>query len=75
MVASSGWLHPALAAMEMCQMVVQGQWEKDSPLLQLQHMTPELVAACAAQDVSTVFDLAEMEDEEARREMLQVGTA
>lgn len=56
-------------------MVVQGQWEKDSPLLQLPHMTTELVAACAAQDVSTVFDLAEMEDEEARREMLQVGTA
>ncbi len=71
-VASSGWLHPALAAMEMCQMVVQGQWEKDSPLLQLPHFTPQLAAAAAAKDISTVFDLVEMEDEE-RRELLQVG--
>jgi hypothetical protein len=70
-VASSGWLHPALAAMEMCQMVVQGQWEKDSPLLQLPHFTPQLAAAAAAKDVSTVFDLVEMEDED-RRELLQV---
>jgi pre-mRNA-splicing helicase BRR2 len=70
-VASSGWLHPALAAMEMCQMVVQGQWEKDSPLLQLPHITPQLAAAAAGKEVSTVFDLIEMEDED-RRELLQV---
>lgn len=70
-VASSGWLHPALAAMEMCQMVVQGQWEKDSPLLQLPHITPQLAAGAAAKDISTVFDLIEMDDEE-RRELLQV---
>jgi pre-mRNA-splicing helicase BRR2 len=70
-VASSGWLHPALAAMEMSQMVVQGQWEKDSPLLQLPHFTPQLAAAAAAKEVSTVFDLVEMDDEE-RRELLQV---
>lgn len=73
-VASSGWLHPALAAMEMCQMVVQGQWEKDSPLLQLPHITPQLAAAAAAKDISTVFDLIEMDDEE-RRELLQVCAA
>eukprot|EP00879_Flechtneria_rotunda_P006108 GHRR01006421.1.p1 GENE.GHRR01006421.1~~GHRR01006421.1.p1 ORF type:complete len:1855 (+),score=687.13 GHRR01006421.1:742-6306(+) len=71
-VASSGWLHPALAAMEMCQMVVQGQWEKDSPLLQLPHITPQLAAAAAAKEVSTVFDLIEM-DEEERRELLQLS--
>ncbi|KAF8063039.1 BRR2A [Scenedesmus sp. PABB004] len=71
-VASSGWLHPALAAMEMSQMVVQGQWEKDSPLLQLPHVTPELASAAAAKGVATVFDLAEMEEEE-RRELLQLS--
>lgn len=71
-VASSGWLHPALAAMEMCQMVVQGQWEKDSPLLQLPHITPQLAAAAAAKHISTVFDLIEMDDEE-RRELLQLS--
>jgi hypothetical protein len=57
--------------MEMCQMVVQGQWEKDSPLLQLPHITPQLAAAAAGKEVSTVFDLIEMDDED-RRELLQV---
>jgi hypothetical protein len=49
----------------------QGQWEKDSPLLQLPHVTPQLAAAAAAQGVSTVFDLIEMEDSD-RQELLQV---
>jgi len=53
-------------------MVTQGQWEKDSPLLQLPHITPQVAAAAAAKDISTVFDLIEMEDED-RRELLQVG--
>lgn len=53
-------------------MVVQGQWEKDSPLLQLPHITPQTAAAAAAKDIGTVFDLIEM-DEEERRELLQVG--
>ena len=38
-IASSGWLAPAVAAMEMSQMVTQGMWDKDSPLLQLPHFT------------------------------------
>lgn len=38
-VASNSWLGPALAAMEMCQMVTQGLWDKDSPLLQVRRRT------------------------------------
>ena len=38
-IASSGWLSPALVAMEMSQMVTQAMWEKDSLLLQLPHIT------------------------------------
>jgi len=38
-IASSGWLSPALVAMEMSQMVTQAMWDKDSVLLQLPHMT------------------------------------
>ena len=34
-ISSSGWLRPALAAMEMCQMVTQGMWERDSVLMQV----------------------------------------
>lgn len=70
-IASSGWLHPALAAMEMGQMVTQALWDRDSPLLQLPHFSPELAARCAEKEVTGVFDLIEMEEED-RRELLQV---
>jgi pre-mRNA-splicing helicase BRR2 len=70
-VASSGWYTPALAAMDMSQMVTQGLWDKDPPLLQLPGVTREVAAAAAAAGVEGVFDLVDME-EEARRELLQV---
>lgn len=38
-IASHGWLSPALVAMEMSQMVTQAMWDKDSVLLQLPHFT------------------------------------
>ena len=60
-ISSSGWLNPALAAMEMAQMSAQGLWDRDSPLLQLPHFTKELAAACAKGGVESVFDLQEME--------------
>ncbi|KAL4451451.1 hypothetical protein ABPG75_007113 [Micractinium tetrahymenae] len=71
-ISSSGWLNPALAAMEMSQMVTQGLWQRDPVLMQLPHSTRELAAACAEKGVETVFDLLEMEDYD-RRELLQMS--
>ncbi|KAL6751574.1 RNA helicase, activating signal cointegrator 1 [Haematococcus lacustris] len=71
-VASSGWLSPALVAMEMSQMVTQGLWDKDSPLMQLPHISKELAARCTAQGCASVFDLIDME-EDARRELLALS--
>lgn len=34
-ISSNGWLKPALAAMELSQMVVQGLWSKDNVLMQV----------------------------------------
>jgi pre-mRNA-splicing helicase BRR2 len=34
-ISSNGWLKPALAAMELSQMVVQGLWNKDHVLKQV----------------------------------------
>ncbi len=51
-VASSGWLGPALVAMEMSQMVTQGLWDRDSPLLQLPHVTKEVAQRLAKDGVS-----------------------
>jgi pre-mRNA-splicing helicase BRR2 len=45
--------------------------DSDSPLLQLPHITPDLAKRCAEKGVSSVFELAELEDE-ARRELLQM---
>jgi len=68
-ISSSGWLNPALAAMELSQMITQAMWERDSPLMQLPHVGKETAVACTKAGVETVFDLLDMEDD-ARRELL-----
>lgn len=48
-VASEGWLKPALAAMELSQMVVQGLWaDRDSVLLQVPHISRDMAAVLEA---------------------------
>ena len=59
-LSSSGWLNPALAAMEMCQMITQGMWDRDSLLLQLPHFTKDLAERCKESDITSVFELMEM---------------
>lgn len=71
-ISSSGWLSPALAAMEMAQMVTQACWERDSPLMQVPHLTKDTAAAAAKAGVESIFDLADMEDD-ARQELLQMS--
>lgn len=70
-VASSGWLAPALAAMELCQLLTQGLWAKDPPLMQLPHVTRDAAARARAAGVESVFDL--LEAEEGAREALLAG--
>ena len=45
-LSSNGWLSPALAAMELAQMVTQAMWGKDSYLKQLPHFTADTVKRC-----------------------------
>lgn len=59
-VSSNSWLNPALAAMEMSQMVIQGMWDRDSLLMQLPHFTKELAAQCKEAGVESIFDILEM---------------
>ncbi|XP_018470327.2 DExH-box ATP-dependent RNA helicase DExH12 [Raphanus sativus] len=71
-ISSNGWLDLALLAMEASQMVTQGMWERDSMLLQLPHFTKDLAKRCQENNIETVFDLVEMEDEE-RQELLKMN--
>lgn len=73
-ISSEGWLKPCLAAMEICQMIVQGMWDKDSLLLQIPHFTPDIVERCSEYkeaEIETPFDIIALEDE-VRDELLQL---
>ncbi|XP_015119554.1 putative U5 small nuclear ribonucleoprotein 200 kDa helicase [Diachasma alloeum] len=70
-LSSSGWLTPAVAAMELAQMMTQAMWSKDSYLKQLPHFTAETIKRCTDKGVENVFDVMELEDED-RNRLLQL---
>merc|ERR1719410_3994 len=63
-LSSNGWLSPAIAAMELAQMVTQAMWSKDSYLRQLPHFTKDLIDASIERGVESIFDIMELEDED-----------
>jgi len=73
-ISSQGWLRPAISAMELSQMVIQGMWDKDSELLQIPHFNAEII--CRLKNlqppVITVFDVLEMDDD-IREQQLQLS--
>lgn len=75
-VSSECWLKPCIAAMELCQMVVQGLWDRDSYLLQIPHFTPEIVARCEAhgEGIESPLGILELEDD-VRDSLLQLPPA
>jgi pre-mRNA-splicing helicase BRR2 len=48
--------------MEMSQMVVQAMWDRDSPLLQIPHFTPETVRVLKEYDVKDVYEFMDKMD-------------
>ncbi|KFY16944.1 hypothetical protein V491_05161 [Pseudogymnoascus sp. VKM F-3775] len=61
-VLSSGGHLNAMNAMEMSQMVVQGMWDRDSPLKQIPHFTPEVIKAANSAGVTDIFGFMEAMD-------------
>jgi pre-mRNA-splicing helicase BRR2 len=70
-ISSSSWLNPALAAMELSQMVTQAIWDSDSPLKQIPHFNDERVTRCKEKGVESVLDVMDLEDDQ-RKEILQM---
>eukprot|EP00456_Euglypha_rotunda_P073345 TRINITY_DN6677_c2_g1_i8.p1 TRINITY_DN6677_c2_g1~~TRINITY_DN6677_c2_g1_i8.p1 ORF type:complete len:537 (+),score=83.81 TRINITY_DN6677_c2_g1_i8:202-1611(+) len=68
-ISSSGWLTPALATMELAQMVTQGLWNTDSPLMQIPHIDKDLAKECEKKGIEGVPDLIDMDDD-ARTKLL-----
>jgi pre-mRNA-splicing helicase BRR2 len=73
-LSSNGWLGPAMAAMELAQMVTQAVWNKDSYLKQLPHFTPEFIKRCNEKGVESVFDIMDLDDDE-RNSLLHLDEA
>jgi pre-mRNA-splicing helicase BRR2 len=60
-LSSEGHLN-AMSAMEMSQMVVQAMWDRDSPLLQIPHFTPETVQVLNEFGVKDVYEFMDKMD-------------
>ncbi len=75
-ISSNGWLKPALAAMELSQMIVQGLWNKDHPLKQIPHFTDDIIKRCLAHNgdepVESVFDILTLDDD-VRNDLLRLS--
>lgn len=71
-ISSSGWLTPALASMELAQMITQAVWDSDSILKQLPHFSDDLIQRCKAKDVESIFDLMDLEEKE-RNQLLKLS--
>jgi pre-mRNA-splicing helicase BRR2 len=74
-ISSNSWLKPALAAMEVSQMIVQGLWSKDNVLMQVPHFTAEIIQRIyrhgSNERVETVFDILSLDDD-VRNDLLRL---
>lgn len=60
-LSSDGHLN-AMGAMEMSQMVVQAMWDRDSPLKQIPHFSPEVIKTANDAGAKDIFEFMELMD-------------
>jgi len=61
-ISSNSWLAPALAAMELSQMITQAIWDSDANLKQLPHVDNEFLKKAADEKIETIYDIVELDD-------------
>ncbi|AGO13973.1 AaceriAGR113Wp [[Ashbya] aceris (nom. inval.)] len=54
----------ATTAMDLSQMLIQGCWDTDSPLVQVPAFDKDILKKCAEYKVETVYDIMALEDDE-----------
>lgn len=81
-IYGAGWYSPAVAAMELSQMVIQAVWDSDSVFRQLPHFSLDLIQRLTKMEpeCETIFDLLSMDDKRrnsilnlSKREMTDVA--
>jgi pre-mRNA-splicing helicase BRR2 len=75
-ISSNGSLTPALAAMELSQMITQAVWDNDSVFKQLPHFNDEMIERLKkdAPDVETIFDFVDMDDASRKKVLSSLNT-
>merc|ERR1712176_349603 len=77
-ISSNGWLKPALAAMELSQMIVQGLWNRDSILKQIPHFDDQIIRRCKdakndeGEPIESIFDILNLDDD-VRNDLLRLN--
>jgi len=71
-ISSSGWLNPALAAMELSQMVTQAMWDKDPSPKQLPFFDEERINICNELKIESVFDLSNILTDEKKSQIFKL---
>ncbi|OJJ46243.1 hypothetical protein ASPZODRAFT_16841 [Penicilliopsis zonata CBS 506.65] len=66
-LSSEGHIN-AMNAMEMSQMVVQAMWDRDSPLKQIPHFTPEVIKGANEFKINDIFEFMEAMDPSENRD-------
>ncbi|SGZ50263.1 CIC11C00000000239 [Sungouiella intermedia] len=70
-LSSEGHLN-ALTAMDLSQMIVQGMWNKESPVRQIPHVNEQMLQRAKKYNVETIYDIMSLEDDE-RDDFLQLS--
>ncbi|CDO93346.1 unnamed protein product [Kluyveromyces dobzhanskii CBS 2104] len=63
MMSTNAYLN-VTTAMDLCQMIVQGVWDTESPLKQIPFFDANILDKCKEHKVETVYDIMALEDEE-----------